>query len=593
MTTETMTLSFRIEGAALVERARDRVIEGNWEHGLRILVEGLHGMTYDYAIDILRGKYTLGGWSSDPEGVYLADQDPEDETFRRYKETFDYQFGAVLKMDDGRIMRPYAVVDSYSKLDFDSRVRHLRLAPGSDPVHVRPKRFRDVRAELDGEQIDWAYRSLHYADNPTQDIAKLVTLDGYHPTHRMVVLFEEVRDYPKLLKPSVETDAQKVVDLALKCGRGLNKRGHIYDHGEPGVTDEYMYGTTKTVDNVPGAWTLRNPNYIAPATASLTEAVAGANKVSAVKAIEAVGGPMDEVGAMNRLIKDQVDEGMTISAAIDIARARMALMGGMAEDPEQRLRAINDAYAAKYERAEGRSVEEYRKAILAQAGDDFFDLAYTDVDGKDVVLKVPTAPFEQWALWRTAGSHLAKPWKRVTYTGFKMFGDDPYHTDWVLGAGLNPEDWPIVESDNPPLHKAAWDKRFQLAEEKLGGNMRVLLGKGFVTGKIVMLKPGETLSPGEIGVIRNAGPDFVQAAQSAIEHNTALICENGGSVAHLVVEYLDKPLRLTRIENARKIFKDGMTVYLDFDKSTRTIAKGGLGPSPADLGLDSEWEIEE
>uniref|UniRef100_A0AB74UIL5 PEP-utilising enzyme mobile domain-containing protein n=1 Tax=Caulobacter phage BL57 TaxID=3348355 RepID=A0AB74UIL5_9VIRU len=581
---ETMSLSFRIEGAALVERARDRVIEGNWEHGLRILVEGLHGMSYELAIDILLGKHTLGGWSSDPEGVYLTDQDQTDPAFLRYKETLDYQFAGVLKLEDGRIMRPYAVVDSFSKIDFDSKVRFLRLAQGSDPVFSRPKRFHDTRAEINGEEIDWAYRALHYADEPTQDIVRLVRMEGFHPTIRAAVLFKEVRDYPKLLLPKVETDAQKAVDAAVKAQRGLSKRGHVYEYGAGQDFDQEHYKTTMGIDQVPTAWSVRNPKYVDPDAKLVKDTLAE---------IDARKPTGDHVTAMNRMIKDEVDGGMSISTAVDVARAKMALMGGMAEDPEQRLRAINDAYAAKYERAEGRSVEDYRKAILAQAGDDFFDLAYTDVEGKEVVLKVPTAPFEQWALWRTAGAHLAKPWKRVTYTGFKMFGDDPYHTDWVLGAGLNPEDWPIVESDNPPLHKAAWDKRFQLAEEKLGGNMRVLLGKGYVTGKIVMLKPGETLSPGEIGVIRNAGPDYVQAAQSAIEHNTALICENGGSVAHLVVEYLDKPLRLTRIENARKIFKDGMTVYLDFDKSTREIAKGGLGPSPADLGLDTEWEIEQ
>ncbi|AFU88563.1 hypothetical protein CcrSwift_gp245 [Caulobacter phage CcrSwift] len=582
---ETMSLSFRIEGAALVERARDRVIEGNWEHGLRILVEGLHGMSYELAIDILLGKHTLGGWSSDPEGVYLTDQDPEDETFKRYKETLDYQFAGVFKLDDGRIMRPYAVVDSFSKIDFDSRVRFLRLAQGSDPVFSRPKRYHDPRAEINGEEIDWAYRALHYADEPTQDIVRLVRMEGFHPTIRAAVLFKEVRDYPKLLLPKVETDAQKAVDVAIKAQRGLSKRGHVYEYGAGQDFDKEHYKTTMGIDQVPTAWSVRNPKYVDPDAKFVKDTLA---EIDGDKRPAPAG---DYAGAMNRMIKDEMDGGMDISAAVAMTQAKMALLGGMAEDPEQRLRAINDAYAAKYEKAEGRSVEEYRKAIIAQAGDDFFDLAYTDVNGKDVVLKVPTAPFEQWALWRTAGSHLAKPWKRVTYTGFKTFGDDPYHTDWVLGAGLNPEDWPIIEADNPPLHKAAWDKRFRLAEEKLGGNMRVLLGKGFVTGKIVMLKPGEALSPGEIGVIRNAGPDYVQAAQSAIEHNTALICENGGSVAHLVVEYLDKPLRLTRIENARKIFKDGMTVYLDFDKSTREIAKGGLGPSPADLGLDTEWEI--
>ncbi|AFU86724.1 hypothetical protein D869_gp190 [Caulobacter phage CcrRogue] len=580
MTAETMTLSFRIEGAALVERARDRVIEGAWEHGLRILVEGLHGMTYEIAIDILMGKYTLGGWSSDPEGVYLTEQDPEDETFKRYKETFDFQFAGVFKDETGRIMRPYAIVDSYGKKDFDSKYRydHAR-ARGSDEFLSRPVRYHDI---LGKDPIDWAYRALHYANLPQQDIVKRVKNPGdYHGSiQEMVALFEVIHDYPKLLLPYVTNSAQEAVDKATAAGRRLEKRGYVHEYGLNDPQAEFHAVTTTAIDNLPPQWVIENPAYEPPAP---------------VKALEdfkqGVASAPDEVSAMNRMIVKEVNAGTSMSTAIALARAKMALMGGMAEDPEERMSAINAHLAAEAERAEGKSNETYRKAIQEQAAGDYFDLVYTGKGGEEVTLKVPTAPFEKWCLWRTAGAHLAKPWKRVTYSGLKCFGDDPYHTDWVIGAGLEPEDWPTRSDD--PLHKAAWDKRFEVAQSKMGGNLVVLLGTGFVTGKIKHLKPGETLERGQIGVIRNAGPDYVQAAVSAIDNNAALITENGGNVAHLVTEFRDKPLRLVRIADARKIFKDGMEVDLDLDKAWRRIYEGSRGPAPGDLYLPPEWEIQD
>ena len=75
-------------------------------------------------------------------------------------------------------------------------------------------------------------------------------------------------------------------------------------------------------------------------------------------------------------------------------------------------------------------------------------------------VQVPLAPFTHWAL-RFLGDELDQDdlptWAPVSPSGIKMPCDNPYHTDWVLGAGLDPDDCygSGSENINDPAHEAA------------------------------------------------------------------------------------------------------------------------------------------
>lgn len=58
-------LHFKIEGAFVMNIARNLWAEGEEIKGLKLLVEGLHGMTEGIAIEILSGKLKLVGWNSE------------------------------------------------------------------------------------------------------------------------------------------------------------------------------------------------------------------------------------------------------------------------------------------------------------------------------------------------------------------------------------------------------------------------------------------------------------------------------------------------------------------------------------------------
>jgi hypothetical protein len=87
--------------------------------------------------------------------------------------------------------------------------------------------------------------------------------------------------------------------------------------------------------------------------------------------------------------------------------------------------------------------EEVIKQATVNGGFLKLDL-HTHEDGKKIpfnppFIQVPKNPFLHWCLrffnWEDHG-HETPRWEFVAGSGLKMMNDDPYHTDWVLGAGI-------------------------------------------------------------------------------------------------------------------------------------------------------------
>lgn len=198
----------------------------------------------------------------------------------------------------------------------------------------------------------------------------------------------------------------------------------------------------------------------------------------------------------------------------------------------------------------------YRVTIDKQAGDDWFDI---EIEGRTLV--VPNAPFMNWALNRTQGRHFAPEWKIVTRSGMKMINDDPYHTDYLIASYWKDTKERLgLGAMEGAVREALYGRMFDLQETMLSFKCGVLCGEGYADGKIVHLKPGDRLKAGEIGVIPNAGPDYVEAAFDAITHGTAIITEAGGAMAHLATVGREKNLRLVRVKDARTLYPEGRKV---------------------------------
>lgn len=232
---------------------------------------------------------------------------------------------------------------------------------------------------------------------------------------------------------------------------------------------------------------------------------------------------------------------------------------------------LNEQRRRAEERAEKltQDLMTWKAEILEQANGDFHEVTWEDDDGNEHSVMVPAAPFENWSLWRTDGAMLAKPWKTVCPSGLKMMGDDPYHTDWMIGAGL-PLDW----MEDKAQSAGAYEAQYKIQDEKLDFKIPVLCGEGIATGEIVHLNKGDRLPAGKIGIIKNAGPDYVEAAYDAIKNGGALITEAGGSMAHLVTVGRGDGLRLVRIPDARKKLMAGITVDINCSNGSVLVHKG-------------------
>ena len=276
---------------------------------------------------------------------------------------------------------------------------------------------------------------------------------------------------------------------------------------------------------------------------------------NAIKALHAAGIRLRETGA--HLFFD--NEPKEKPAAKTLADAREAFMS----DPVKAA-----AIEAALERTRKKSEEELRARILEQAAGDFFNLTYTNRDGERTI-QIPSAPFENWALWRTNGHAFAKPWTKVSSSGMKMQGDDPYHTDWMIGAGL---DLDAMHEHGSNLSDIAYDRMFRMQEEIMTFKSAILCGGDggeTVYGEVVHPKPNEEVKPGQIAVIPAANARYLKAAMTA----QAVIVERGGSMAHLVTVAREKGVLIMRYEGAMKHFSVGCRVLMKPLSGEITISK--------------------
>lgn len=209
------------------------------------------------------------------------------------------------------------------------------------------------------------------------------------------------------------------------------------------------------------------------------------------------------------------------------------------------------------------------KKITEQAAGDYITLVVPDDSyepGPDKEYSIPRAPFENWCLWRTDGAHLAKPWIKVSPRGLKMMGDDPYHTDFLIGAGLAPNSMYYDKA----LESAVYDLRFKTIQDMLNFKCDILCGQGIVYGKVVHPKIGDTIEEGSIIVIPNAGPKYLELALQA----KAIITENGGAMAHLVTVLRGEEKVIARMPEARKKYPEGSMVTIDTSKGTIDLDEG-------------------
>lgn len=144
--------------------------------------------------------------------------------------------------------------------------------------------------------------------------------------------------------------------------------------------------------------------------------------------------------------------------------------------------------------------------------------------------------------------------------GWKQIGDDPYHTDWMLGAGLDLELWDTDKT----LKDAAYDASHILQHAGGGGLRGTILVPltSPLSGVVVHPAPNqEWWSPGDelkIVVLPNLSPQYVMALKGA----SLVIAENGGALAHLSQLGMEQGIPIFRLPYAREELPAGSSLQV-------------------------------
>lgn len=239
---------------------------------------------------------------------------------------------------------------------------------------------------------------------------------------------------------------------------------------------------------------------------------------------------------------------------VDVALARAA---------RDKRDAELEAKYAEEDRVRAEKLVAWRAKILEQAGGDVFTLSW-DANGTAEAgsTVVPRVPFMRWCLNRYRRlRHLMPAWTNVCPWGLKMQGDDPDHSDWMVGAGLDVD----YQYHSHPSYSAAVNKMSEIVgelQEKQAAGVVMLSSGPIVTGPIVHGKRGEAAPAGAVVVLPDLRPSWLPV----IEHAAAVITEEGGATAHLANVGRERSLPIIRWPGALKIWhRDGDFVTVDVE----------------------------
>lgn len=537
------TLHFSVDPSVIVVPPREMVLAGEFSQAVRFIMECLDGIDYDSVTQILAGTHALAATA---DGCMDLVED-DGTLYPEYTDMLDWKFGALFQYA-GRFYRPYAYVTRLGSEDWEWA---LELEGPTDNVLIAPSRMEasgDEPALLPHQHLA-DIRALYYARS--QDLVAPAIYMGEHGPVRHMTLFAagpvagEIP--PHMLQAARTRSLQQAVDAAVSSQR-LCKLG------------------------APEAETFASPMIHVRDYKRFAEIYGFFGAVpDAIKRVEA------------KLVQMQQHAFLAATAK-----------GAAPSAPDSMRSAMELALDTMKKADDPHFMEVCRKNIIEQAGDDWMTIETTDGS-----LRVPTAPFLNW-IYRPllpGAGHLCRPWNTVTPRGLRIFGSNPYHTDWMIGANVDLALWDdqVFQSDIMKVYvdlhdqyrldrqrlvdkNAADDKKSVSAknEDPAGVPFRVLEGgSGRISGLRVVecqsatdfrLEEAEQAlrsAPGAL-VIPSADPRFLPAAV----HARVVITQRGGRLGHLVSVLRDASIPVILVENAFDHLHGYPLVRIDFSPLT-------------------------
>ena len=233
-----------------------------------------------------------------------------------------------------------------------------------------------------------------------------------------------------------------------------------------------------------------------------------------------------------------------------------------AQEAEQR-----DAEARERRVAErARIAAEVRAAAGPVDGDGWFTMTIMPGAPAEYAVRVPRLPFTCWALWRTNLADQMPPYSPVSESGMRLFGDDPYHNDWMIGAFPDRDVWDTYRDEE--VRAASYGAMREIQREIGGFDAAVLSGRGYVSGHVVQPQgPEDEIPPGSIAVLPDARPHWDRVVRLA----AGTIVPTGGELCHLAVVAGEAQRIIMRVPDCLQRYPHGQWVELDTETGRVTL----------------------
>ncbi len=498
-------VSFRISAEAITRRAQDLMLSGEWVKAQRYLTDTLDGLSTDQAHRVMRGETVFV--SVDGEGR----PDPRGDGVQ-----FAEVAGMPLPDDLPDFARDVRAIWAGALL-----VRGTHYQPYAYVTTVGPVRSWDPDATLPRAMRDAARRNV--GPGEWDEVARVRMEDDVRPA-----LYVD------------DPDEDLVLDVALPPELPANG-----PHAE-------------RVRYLPVPFLFKRlrepPPWVRPA-ATRAESVAACLRAGVIPS---------ETGYLvaHGTMPPRADPLVAAQPRDD--GPRMPTEEELAEGEARRSRegeAHMAAIARDLESAKAKVAEQ----LAVPGRDGWLDLR---VGGE--VVRVPEAPFVSWALLRCRAPTLAPPWRPCSRPGLKLGmehdQDDPYHTDWMIGAGYDVRTFDWYGEQGKALREAALDLMGEVQSRHLGQGCTVLADGGPRTGRAYVARRGRTDAPalGDVVVLPDAGAHWLDTVVAACQGNQgAVVVAQGGAVAHLVVVTGAAGATIVREADAMRRYADGQTLSVD------------------------------
>lgn len=549
----TTTACFRVDGDWLADFARTRFDEGAWDKAIEFLTASLDGISIDQAVAIIKGEATLTGNSSDEDGIEYMELPKDGDIAKGRQHRADWMYSDLFRIGDV-IWRPYAVVSGWCAED------HMFAAKDGPAV----KMLGNIQKEH-GHR-----RSMFYANQPYNDLLVVVPQRNIGGDLVTDVICERFTGSVPFWYKLSQNDPVNFIDNLMKT-KNLEKRGAFISGFEDVVKSADIEPTKLSeIIHLDGEMMRIAPAGSFDEDDEGEDAKALMNNIHARSLWQQLLKNVEEfVAGENIELYDLKKVDMQFEAGID----RVARL--ITNDDWDRVEALRSKIAV----LENAGLQ---KAVIDQAEKcgGFYDLPLMK-NGEPWTerrfIRVPKNPFILWALRNVdfeAHGHQRPEWKHISERGMKMGGDDPHHTDWMLGAGI-PLD-KTYDNDENSLAYIVRHSSFLACDELMKeytGHQFTVLSKGAQStfiGDVVFPKPNERVAPGSIAVVPHAGPEYQLAMETANMENSfgrrgCLIAETGGKLAHLAVVGREFKCTVLMMPGVMSMYSIGDTVEIDME----------------------------